>query len=128
MPELLNSSESDSKKNGRQLEKIMLTTDKWNFLQELIYILGPFEEATQHLGGEKYVTHSIMHPILKEIKRLLLLPPSTSSTPSTPSTSFTSSTPSTSFISTTSFISSEPLTSSFTSEIENANDVFVLIE
>src|SRR6266487_384273 len=83
---LLNSSESDSKKNGRQLEKIMLTTDKWNFLQELIYILGPFEEATQHLGGEKYVTHSIMHPILKEIKRLLLLPPSTSSTPSTPST------------------------------------------
>ena len=50
----------------------MLTSDEWKFLQELISILGPFEEATQYLGGEKYVTYSIMHPIIKEIKRLLL--------------------------------------------------------
>src|SRR5213078_4746591 len=94
----------------------MLTTDEWNFLQELIYILGPFEEATQYLGGEKYVTHSIMHPIIKEIKRLLLLPstPTTSPSPSptpTLSTSFTS-----------------PTLREILLEIENADDVFVMIE
>jgi hypothetical protein len=65
-----------------------------------------------------------MHPILKEIKRLLLLPSpilSISSTSST-STPFTPSTPS------TPLISSSTLSSNINSEIENANDVFVLIE
>ena len=59
-----------TKKDGKQFEQFMLTSDEWKFLQELISILGPFEEATKYLGGEKYVTHSIMHPIIKEIKRI----------------------------------------------------------
>ena len=87
----------------------MLTTNEWNLLQELIYILGPFEEATRVLSGEKYITHSIMHPILKEIKRLLLLPSPTSSTSSTSTTPSSTS-------------------SNIDLEIENADDVFVLIE
>ena len=109
--------EIDARKDGKQLEKFMLTTDEWSFLQELVCVLGPFEEATRLLGGEKYITHSIMHPIIKEIKRLLLLSSptsSTSSTSSTPSTSSTSSIP-------------IPL-SDINSEIENADDVFVIIE
>ena len=109
LPELLKSSEADERKDGKQLEQIMLTTDEWNFLEELIYVLGPFEEATRLLGGEKYITHSIMHPILKEIKRLLLLPSPTSSTSSTSSIL--------------------PITpSNINSEIEKADDVFVIIE
>src|SRR5205085_2249210 len=80
---LINSLEVDAKKDGKAFEKIMLTSNEWDLLQELISILGPFEEATQYLSGEKYVTHSIMHPIIKEIKRLLLLP-STSSSPTSP--------------------------------------------
>ena len=95
----------------------MLTTDEWNFLQELICILGPFEEATRHLGGEKYVTHSVLHPIIKEIKRLLLLPSSTSTSSITES-----------ILSTSPSILSTSSTSNINSEIENANDVFVLIE
>ena len=114
MAELLNSSEVDAKKDGKQLEQIMLTTDEWNILQELVYILGPFEEATRLLGGEKYITHSIMHPILKEIKRLLLLPLPSSSISSPPSMSSTSLLPTPS--------------SDINSEIENADDVFVIIE
>jgi len=50
----------------------MLTFDEWDLLQELILVLSLFEEATRYLGDEKYVTHSIMHLIIKEIKRLLL--------------------------------------------------------
>lgn len=114
---MINSSEADAKKDGKNLEKIMLTSDEWDLLQELILILGPFEEATQYLGGEKYVTHSIMHPIIKEIKRLLLLP----STPTSP-TLPTPPTPPTLSTSRTSNLNEILL------EIENADDVFVMIE
>lgn len=110
MPELLNSSVADAKKDGKQLEQLMLTSNEWNLLQELILVLGPFEEATRYLGGEKYITHSIMHPILKEIKRLLLLPSKDSTSPASP----------------VSPISSTP--SNINLEIQNADDVFVVIE
>ena len=102
--ELMNSLEKDAKKDGKHLEQIMLTSGEWDLLQELILVLGPFEEATKYLGGEKYVTHSIMHPIIKEIKRILLL--------STTSTS----------------ISTSPTLDEILLEIENADDVFVVIE
>lgn len=96
----------------------MLTNNEWDFLQDLILILGPFEEATRYLGGEKYITHSIMHPIINEIKKLLL---PTSSTSLTPTSTLTSSIP----ISTPTL----PLPNNdILLEIENANDVFVVIE
>ena len=119
---LINSLEVDAKKDGKALEKIMLTSNEWDLLQELISILGPFEEATQYLGGEKYVTHSIMHPIIKEIKRLLLLP-STSSSPTSP----TPLTPLTPPIPT---LSTSPTSNlnEILLEIQNADDVFVMIE
>lgn len=91
LAELENDLELDSKKDGRQLRLIMLTVDEWELLQDLITVLAPFEQATRHLGGEKYVTHSIMHPIVKEIKRLLLLPSTTSNTTSNTSLSNTPS-------------------------------------
>ena len=111
MPELLNSSTTDARKDGRQLEQLMLTSNEWNLLQELILVLGPFEEATRYLGGEKYITHSIMHPILEEIKRLLLLPSKNSTSPVSPVSPILLSTP-----------------SDINLEIQNANDVFVVIE
>src|ERR1700722_6691341 len=86
----------------------MLTSNEWNLLQELILVLGPFEEATRYLGGEKYITHSIMHPILEEIKRLLLLPSKNSTSPVSP------------------ILLSTP--SDINLEIQNADDVFVVIE
>jgi hypothetical protein len=110
--ELTYSSDINSKKDAKELQDIMLVEEEWDFLKELILILGPFEEATQYLGGEKYVTHSIMNPILKEIKRLLLLPTNSRSTsPISPT--------------------SPPLLPSLITlqeEIANLPDVFVLIE
>ncbi|PKY56461.1 hypothetical protein RhiirA4_549241 [Rhizophagus irregularis] len=71
--------DSESKKDGRQLRLIMLSSDEWDLLHDLIVVLASFEQATRHLSGKKYVTYSIIP--LKEIKRQLLLPsPFTSST------------------------------------------------
>ena len=114
MPELLNSSTTDARKDGRQLEQLMLTSNEWNLLQELILVLGPFEEATRYLGGEKYITHSIMHPILEEIKRLLLLPSKNSTSPVSPVSPVLP------------ILLSIP--SDINLEIQNADDVFVVIE
>ena len=70
--ELINNEDDiDAKKDGKQLEKIMLSSDEWDLLQNLVVILGPFEEATRYLGEEQYITHSIMIPLIEEIKSLL---------------------------------------------------------
>ena len=122
----MNSSNADAKKDGKQLEQIMLTNNEWDLLKELIIVLGPFEEATRFLGGEKYITHSIMHPIINQIKKLLLLPtPSLSTLSASPSTLSTS--PPISSTSST-FTSTSSISSEILAEIENANDVFVVIE
>jgi hypothetical protein len=85
----------------------MLSLDEWDLLQHLVIILGPFEEATRYLGGEQYITHSsIMIPLIEEIKSLLSSNSSTSST--SPVTVFNSP--------------------EILQEIENAPDVFIMIE
>ena len=86
----------------------MLTSDEWDLLQELIIILGPFEEATHYLGEKKYITYSIMAPIIKQIKNLLL-------SSNSPSNLFTITSP----------VFNTP---EIFQEIENADDVFVIIE
>lgn len=89
------------------MEQIILTSDEWDLLQQLIIILGPFEEATRYLGGEKYITYSIMAPIIEQIKTLLL---SSNSPPSSSTSTPIFNTP------------------EIFQEIENADDVFVIIE
>ena len=109
-----NENDNDVKKDGRQLEKIMLNSDEWELLQQLVITLGPFEEATNYLGGEKYITHSIMSPIIDQIKNLLHLSISNSSSSSSPTSSISSI---------TAFNTPE-----IYKEIENATDVFIMIE
>ena len=112
-----NENDADAKKDGKQLEKVMLSSDEWELLQELVITLGPFEEATGYLGGEKYVTHSIMNPIIEQIKHLLLLPLSNSPNSSTPTSPISSTLPVTAFN-----------TPEIYQEIENAANIFVMIE
>ncbi|CAB5336226.1 unnamed protein product [Rhizophagus irregularis] len=64
---LAEETDQDSKKDSQRLTKVMLTNDEWDLLRDLISILGPFEEATQYLGGSNYSTHSIMKPLITEI-------------------------------------------------------------
>lgn len=108
--ELTNSeNDIDAKKDGKQLEKIMLSSDEWELLQKLVMVLGLFEEATRYLGGENYITHSIMVPLIEQIKNSLLPPSNTSPTSPTSSTSAFN-------------------TPEIYQEIENAPDVFIMIE
>ena len=112
-----NENDADAKKDEKQLEKIMLSSDEWELLQELVITLRPFEETTGYLGGEKYVTYSIMNPIIEQIKCLLLLPLSNSPNSSTPTSPISFTLPITAFN-----------TPEIYQEIENAANVFVMIE
>ena len=47
IPELINNLDVNAKKDGKQLEQIMINSDEWELLQELILILELFEEVTR---------------------------------------------------------------------------------
>ncbi len=61
--------DADSKRDGHRLIEIMLTKDECKLLGNLCNILQGFAEATNYLGASKYVTHSVVNPLLKEIKK-----------------------------------------------------------
>lgn len=66
---LLIANDNDSKKDGHRLVEIMLTNNEWNLLSDLCGVLEEFADATEQLEGSKYVTHSIMSLMLKEVKK-----------------------------------------------------------
>lgn len=66
--------DSNSKKDSKQLKEIMITTEEWDLLQNLVDVLEQFAEATDYLGGSTYCTYSIMNPFIEEIKEDLLNP------------------------------------------------------
>jgi len=66
---LATKNDQDSKKDYKRLNAIMLTSEEWDLIHDLIPILNPFAEATEILGGSNYCTHSIMNPILIDIKK-----------------------------------------------------------
>jgi len=49
----------------------MLTKNEWELLGGLCVVLKEFAEAITYLGASKYVTHSIMSPLLKKIKKYI---------------------------------------------------------
>src|SRR6266540_2846145 len=49
----------------------MLTKNEWKLLGGLCIVLKEFAEAITYLGASKYVTHSIMSPLLKKIKKYI---------------------------------------------------------
>jgi len=59
----------DSKSDYKRLNDIMLTTEEWDLIRDLIPVLQPFAAATEILGGSSYCTYSIMNPILIDIKK-----------------------------------------------------------
>ena len=66
---LATKNDQDSKKDYKRLNAIILTSEEWDLIHDLIPILNPFAEATEILGGSNYCTHSIMNPILIDIKK-----------------------------------------------------------
>ena len=57
-----------SKKDYKQLEKLMLEDYEWDLLNKLIELLKPIEDATEFLGGQKYCTLSLIFPTIQALK------------------------------------------------------------
>ena len=55
-------------KDGKRLERIMLNEEEWKFMEDLVIILKEFEEITRVLGGSKYVTLSLIYPLILKLK------------------------------------------------------------
>ena len=66
--DLARNQDNNIKKDGRRLKKINLSEDEWAFMEKLVDLLSLFEEATTFLGGSNYVTLSLMHPTISELK------------------------------------------------------------
>ena len=66
---LLIANDIDLKKDRLQLTEILLTKDEWELLDSLCQVLKRFAKITTYLEASKYVTHSIMSSLLKEIKK-----------------------------------------------------------
>ncbi|CAJ0748532.1 16737_t:CDS:2, partial [Entrophospora sp. SA101] len=54
--------------NYNRLNKILLEEDEWDFMLEMINILGPFYKSTLMLGASNYVTISLMYPVIEALK------------------------------------------------------------
>ncbi|CAB4407317.1 unnamed protein product [Rhizophagus irregularis] len=62
--------DNNVKKDGRRLKSINLIEEEWTFMEELVDLLGLFEEATTFLSGSTYATLSLMHPTISTIKSI----------------------------------------------------------
>ena len=62
--------DNNVKKDGRRLKNINLTEEEWTFMEELVNLLGLFEEATTFLSGSTYATLSLIHPTISTIKSI----------------------------------------------------------
>ncbi|CAJ0634486.1 14980_t:CDS:2, partial [Entrophospora sp. SA101] len=56
------------RKDYNRLNKILLEEDEWDFMLEMINILGPFYKSTLILGASNYVTISLMYPVVEALK------------------------------------------------------------
>lgn len=58
----------ENAKDGLRLERIMLSEDEWKFMENLVEILKNFESITRILGGSKYITLSLIYPLIFTLK------------------------------------------------------------
>src|SRR5205823_7078894 len=58
----------ESKKDYQKLDTLMLREIEWNFLDKLIDLFIPIEDATEFLGGQKYCTLSLIFPTIQALK------------------------------------------------------------
>jgi zinc finger BED domain-containing protein 1 (E3 SUMO-protein ligase ZBED1) len=65
------SSQAEAKSAATKLNKLALTSDEWEMVEETIRILAPFEAATRMLSGSKYTTLSLVYPTIAILKENL---------------------------------------------------------
>ncbi|CAG8440231.1 13429_t:CDS:2 [Cetraspora pellucida] len=55
---------SEACQDYNRLKKIMLVDDEWSLMNDLIHLLGPFNEYTEYFSGSEYVMISMMYPLI----------------------------------------------------------------
>ena len=72
-PRLIMDRDSDNKKAGKLLNKILLSDEEWDLIPHIIKLLEPFEILTNKFGGKSYVTISLIYPhiykLIESLKR-----------------------------------------------------------
>ena len=58
----------ENAKDKLRLERIMLSKEKWEFMENLVNVLKKFEEITRSLSGTKYVTLLLIYPLIFKLK------------------------------------------------------------
>ena len=59
------------KRDGKKLRKILLTDDEWLLISNLVDILGQFDTITTTLSSSKFVTLSLIYPLIVFLKKNL---------------------------------------------------------
>ncbi|CAJ0645146.1 10195_t:CDS:2, partial [Entrophospora sp. SA101] len=66
---LLTKPDRASQKEGEKLERLCLSLDEKQFIQDMVNLLSPFEKVTRRFCGAKYVTLSLVNPYMELLKK-----------------------------------------------------------
>ncbi|CAG8506794.1 17789_t:CDS:2, partial [Gigaspora rosea] len=66
---LLAKSDRASKIEGEKLDRLCLSVDEKEFLQDMVKLLEPIERVTRRLCGAKYPTINLVYPYMKLLKK-----------------------------------------------------------
>ncbi|CAJ0650302.1 9071_t:CDS:2 [Entrophospora sp. SA101] len=66
---LLTKPDRASQKEGEKLERLCLSLDEKQFIQDMVNLLSPFEKVTCRFCGAKYVTLSLVNPYMELLKK-----------------------------------------------------------
>ena len=65
-------SNSETKRDGRKLQKILLDDNEWHLIKQLVEVLEKFDTITSTLSGKNFVTLSLVTPIIFFLKKFFL--------------------------------------------------------
>jgi len=60
-------SDRDVRYDFKRLKKILLSNDEWSLIEELLLILKDFNDITNTLSGNSYVTLSLVYPTMSHL-------------------------------------------------------------
>ena len=69
---MVQNSDTETKKNGRRLQKLLLAENEWELIKKLIEILRQFDTVTTTLSGRDFVTLSLVAPLIFFLKKKFL--------------------------------------------------------
>ncbi|RIB15386.1 hypothetical protein C2G38_2319598 [Gigaspora rosea] len=66
---LLSKKDRASQLEGEKLDRLCLTVDEKNFIENMIDLLSPFEMVTRRICGAKYPTLNLVYPCIEVLKK-----------------------------------------------------------